>query len=155
MTNNLKPIIELFSHEMIFRMRQYAPPEELHDREKVISGRLLEETVELHLDSGGTPASAMAHVMDAITNESFKLRKTLNSNQAAYPSNFDANYNERGVEEELGDTLFVWIVNMLTNKVEMEDVLLIIKSKLDKLEKARKEGKLLITDKGLFYIQKD
>lgn len=153
--SNLKAVTDLFSADTLRRMKQYAPPEELFDREKSISGRLLEETVELHLASGGTPTSAMAHVMDAIANESFKRRKLAIRNQDAYPSNFDPSYSEVGVEEELGDTLFVWMVNMLTNQVSIDDVKKVIDAKMKKLETARMEGKLDITDKGLFYIRKD
>lgn len=150
-----KVILDLFSAQMFSRMRPYAPPEELSDKEKTISGRLLEENVELHLKSGGTPESAMSHVMDAITNEAFKLKKTAKTNQAAYPSNFESSYDEKGVIEELGDMLFVLMVNMITNRVEFYELKEVIELKLKKLEQARIEGKLHITDKGTFYIQKD
>jgi phosphoribosyl-ATP pyrophosphohydrolase len=150
-----KVILDLFSAQMFTRMRPYAPSEQLYDREKAISGRLLEENIELHLKSGGTPQSAMSHVMDAIANEAFKIKRLAKTNQAAYPSNFESSYDEDGVIEELADSLFVFMVNMIVNRVEFYELKKVIESKIEKLEKARVEGKLHITDRGLFYIQKD
>lgn len=153
--DNLKDIMDLFNRDMFRRMRHYAPAEDLPDKEKVISGRFLEEVVELHLASGGTPTSALMHVTDAITNEAFKIKKIAKSNQEAYPSNFESTYNEKETVIELADCLFLFLVNMMVNRADFRELKEEIDIKLDKLEKARVEGRLHITDKGLFYIQKD
>lgn len=156
---NKEAVEELFSESFLQRLARYKPNPYVVEPAKIISGRLIEEVVELHLESGGSATSAQMHVSDAITNECFKKFKLTNklggANQDFYPSRLEGTYNREAVTEELSDTLFLFIVNMLVSDVEIVDILSGIKLKLNKLEQAERDGRLTITDKGTFYVRKD
>lgn len=151
--------LELFSPEFRKRMAAYCPPaQDRPTAAKTLSGRALEEFVELHLESGGTPTTAMMHVVDAITNEAFKVKARIGSggrNQDAYPSAMVTKYSREAVVSELADGLFLWMTNAITSDVPPSEVLEALELKLQKLELAKENGKLTVTQKGTFYIQKD
>jgi len=155
-----KAATELFRIDLIEDIASYLPDN--HNPEEfaaTISGRMLEEQVELHLASGGTAASTFSHVADAITNESFKERKRLGSvggvNQDAYPSKLSPKYDKKEVATELADSFIQWNLNRLNSNISLSDILEEVQIKMAKLDKAKKEGKLILTSKGTYYINKN
>jgi hypothetical protein len=158
MRENLKDTVSLFSSDILSRIAQYLPASEPSESAKFISGRLLEEVVEFHLATGGSPTSALMHCSDAITNEAFKSKQLIGSggtNQNSYPSVMNFDYDNKEVQVESADIFIMTLLNFMHNNVDFEILLDQVVKKLDKLDKAREEGRLIQTSNGTFYINKN
>lgn len=160
---------KLFDTDLILQISRYLSP--AHNQPayaKIISGRMLEEVVELHLESGGNASSAMGHVMDAVTNESFKVKAKLGSDGPklqSYPSRIKNEFNQDEVLSELADLHMMFVLNLLNllhkktfKKDDLEYleslVAARVRTKLAKLIIAEEEDRLIMTEDGTYYINK-
>lgn len=72
---------------------------------KTVTGRLIEETVELGLAAGLTPAEIMAHVADSLFNQCNKLTAKLT--KTVFPSEHGDRYDIVDVIDEVADVSIV------------------------------------------------
>lgn len=126
----------------------------LEDEEIAIqlSGRLIEEVVELHLESGGTPESAMLHVMDAVANEANKASVKLGVR--VYPSEVADKFNREEVKKEICDARMLLVMLMMGLRISNTHLQPVMSTKLEKITRALKEDRLHRTGPYQFYIRK-